>query len=305
MLKENFIQFENTTYSYPVLTNEINEDGQPVLPKPVYQNFCANLEGGFVSLVGPNASGKSTFMLLASGRLCPQSGTVKILGVDTKKFFITQNFDTGTGTTIPLDIANPATEEEKNLLSSFVYQNMEFENEEKVGELLEMVFQNGGHNKNSSNNKINISGNFFDDVIKIAELEQLTSRKLNALSKGETQRVLFAFSLLYGSKSIFMDEPFFAMEQKQKENALSFLRTYSSENNIPVYISMHELELSQKYAEKILLFYPNRDLDFGTPEEVLTTEALEKAYGVPVAMLKDAEKLTRKQIQEDIQHLKD
>lgn len=304
MLKENFIQFENTTYSYPVLTNEINEEGQPILPKPVYQNFSANLEGSFVSLVGPNASGKSTFMLLASGRLCPQSGKVKLFGVDTKKFFITQNFDTGAGTTIPLDIANPTTEEEKNLLSSFVYQNMEFENEEKVGELLEMVFQNGGHNKNSSNSKINIPGTFFDDVLKNAELEQLTSRKLNVLSKGETQRVLFAFSLLYGSKSIFMDEPFFAMEQKQKENALSFLRAYSSENNIPVYISMHELELSQKYAEKILLFYPNRDLDFGTPEEVLTTEALEKAYGVPVAMLKDAEKLTRKQIQEDIQHLK-
>ncbi|MBO7639488.1 MAG: ABC transporter ATP-binding protein, partial [Treponema sp.] len=60
-----------------------------------------------------------------------------------------------------------------------------------------------------------------------------------------------------------------------------------------VFISMHELDLTREFAEKVLLFYPNRDMDYGTPEEVMTDDSLEKAYGVPVAMLKKSEDMTR------------
>ena len=112
------------------------------------------------------------------------------------------------------------------------------------------------------------------------------------------QRVLMAFAVLYGSKSIFMDEPMFAMEDAQKHKAMEYLRDYSIKNKIPVFIAMHELDLSRKYAENVLLFYPNRDIDFGAPDEVLTNEALEKAYGVPVALLRETEALNRKSLNE-------
>lgn len=293
--ENNFLQFENVGFTYPVIAGDTDKDGNPILPKPVYDNFSANLPGGFVHLVGPNASGKSTFMLLASGRLCPQKGLVKIFGTETKKFFTPQSFDVATkdGKTagsIMLDMPNQDFEEEKNSLSSFVYQNMEFDTDDKVSKLLNFVFENGNHSKKEKS--------FFDDVIKIASLDSVLEHKLTGISKGETQRVLFAFSVLYGSKSIFMDEPFFAMEQKQKEAALEYLRDYSKTRNIPIYISMHDLDLSRKYAENILLFYPDRTMEFGTPQEILTQEALEKSYGVPVAMLRDTETLTRKQIEE-------
>ena len=75
-----------------------------------------------------------------------------------------------------------------------------------------------------------------------------------------------------------MDEPLFAMEFKQKENSLNYLKKFSNETGTPMYISIHELELSKKYADNVLLFYPNRDMTFGSPEEVLTKDDLEKAY---------------------------
>ena len=62
---------------------------------------------------------------------------------------------------------------------------------------------------------------------------------------------------------------------------------------------MHELDLSKKYADQVLLFYPNRDMSLGTPEEVLTDEDLEKAYEIPAALLKKKEDMTRKQLQEE------
>lgn len=272
MNNTDFITFKDVSYTYPALQDELDEEGNFILPKPVFEHFSATLPGGFVHLVGPNASGKSTFLLLASGRLSSNAGQVHLFGKDLAKM----------------------SEVERNLRASFIYQNMEFDTDDKTQELLEQVFMNGAFNgKETYKGK-----DLLQTVIEVFQLENVLQRSLKGQSKGEIQRVLLAFSLLYGSKSVFMDEPFFAMEYYQKEKALDFLKSYSNEKNIPMYISIHELELSKKYAEKVLLFYPNRDMDFGTPSEVLTKKALEKSYGVPVALLRDSEELTRKSLVE-------
>jgi iron complex transport system ATP-binding protein len=45
-------------------------------------------------------------------------------------------------------------------------------------------------------------------------------------------------------------------------------------------------------------------MEIGTPEEVLTREGLEAAYGVPAAMLKDKEQLDRRRLEEEADLLK-
>ncbi|MBO5137736.1 MAG: ABC transporter ATP-binding protein [Spirochaetaceae bacterium] len=284
-----FIQFQDVEFSYPPIEGDLDQDGKQIIPLPIFQHLTAELPGGFVSLVGPNASGKSTLMLLAAGRILPQQGKVFLLGKDTSTL----------------------TEDEREKLASFIYQNMEFESQETVSELLDYVYKNGCF---AGNGKKVVADVKFEDqnqgvafvaaetliaqVNIVLELQDLMEHRLTELSKGEMQRVILAFSLLYGSQSIFMDEPLFAMETAQKHRALAFVKGYCKTFGITVYVCMHELELNRMYPENILLFYPNRDMDFGTPEEVLTQEALEKAYGVPVAMLKDSEALTRKTLQE-------
>ncbi|MBP5752244.1 MAG: ABC transporter ATP-binding protein, partial [Treponema sp.] len=154
---------------------------------------------------------------------------------------------------------------------------------------------------------INKGASLLDEAIEVFELEKLLDHGLRQLSKGEIQRVLLAFSMLYGSASVFMDEPLFAMEWQQKKNALSYIRDYAEQTKTAIFISMHELDLTREYAENVLLFYPNRDMDYGTPDEVMTNEDLEKAYGVPVAMLKKSEDMTREtlnQISEVIPNLR-
>ncbi len=274
-----FLTFDNVSFTYPLMGDEIetDENGKPILPSPVFDYFTASLPGGFTSLIGPNASGKSTFMLLAGGRVKPQQGKVLLFGKDIAA----------------LDEAS------RSRLASFLYQNMEFEQDDAVKALLEQV-QTAGATRDAAQ-KQGVSSPALptlSDVISVFELEKILDRKLNGISKGEMQRVLMAFAVLYGSKSIFMDEPMFAMEDVQKHKAMEYLRDYSIKNKIPVFIAMHELDLSRKYAENVLLFYPNRDIDFGTPDEVLTNEALEKAYGVPVALLRETETLNRKSLNE-------
>ncbi len=272
----NILTFNDVRYSYPPVEGDVDENGKQIMPPVVFDHFSAELPAGFVSLVGPNGSGKSTFMLLASGRILPETGKIWLFGKETST----------------LD------EQEKNELASFLYQNMEFETDEKVSELLEYVYKNGllrGNAKGIKNSNLDL----LEEIKERFELNSLCNKKLNALSKGEMQRVLASFALLYGSKSVFMDEPFFACEEYQKEYSLEYLRDFVKATGTSIYISMHELDLTKKYAELVMLFYPNHDIDLGTPDEVMTDADLEKAYGIPVSMLKHSEIMTRQQIKDE------
>ena len=263
----NFIEFNDVSFTYPADEGEF-------LP-PVYDHFTGNIPGGFTSVIGPNGCGKSTFMLLASGRIQPANGKIYLLGQEINKL----------------------SEEKKNLLASVIYQNMEFESEDKVEQLLSFVYQNGALKANAKGIK---GSDLFAEVVDTFELSSVMKHGLTQISKGENQRVLLAFSLLYGSASVFMDEPLFAMEDMQKKTALEYLRAYSMETKTPMFISMHELDLTRMFAEKVLLIHPDRNMSYGTVEEVMTNDELEKAYGIPASMLKHNETLTREELAEQV-----
>ncbi|MGN0729535.1 ATP-binding cassette domain-containing protein [Treponema sp.] len=264
----NFIEFEDVTFSYPPVEGDLDENGNQIVPAAVFEHFSGGIPGAFTSIIGPNGCGKSTLMLLASGRLVPSSGKVRLLGQDIASL----------------------GEEQRCLLASVIYQNMEFESNDKVENLLSFVYKNGALKANSKGIK---SQDLFSEVVEQFELSSVMNHGLSEISKGENQRILLAFSLLYGSAGIFMDEPMFAMENRQKESALEYLRSYSQETKTPMFLSMHELDLSKKYSEKVLLIHPNKDMSYGTPDEVMTSDELEKAYGIPAAMLKHSEDMTR------------
>lgn len=277
----NIIAFNNVHFSYPPVEGDVDENGNQIQSPVVFDHFSAELPSGFVSLVGPNGSGKSTFMLLASGRLLPLEGKIWLFGKETASLF----------------------EEERSELASFIYQNMEFDTDDNVFDLLEYVYQNGLL-KGKAKGIRNAGEDLLVEIKNVFELNSLGKNKLNGLSKGEMQRVLLAFSLLYGSKSVFMDEPLFAVEDYQKHNSLEYLRDFAKSTQTTIYISMHELDLTRKYAERVMLFYPNHNIDLGTPEEVMTDSDLEKAYGIPASMLKHSEMMTRNQIKDESEMIK-
>ena len=275
------ITFNDVQFSYPAVEGDVDENGNQIEGAKIFDHFSAEFPSGFVNLVGPNASGKSTFMLLAGGRVLPSQGKIWLLGKDTSAL----------------------TEEEKNETASFVYQNMEFDTDDKVGDLLTYVYANGAL-KAKAAAVGGIKSDLLEEVKEVFELNSALDKKLNNTSKGEMQRVVAAFSLLYGTKIIFMDEPFFACEDAQKEKCVKYLSDYCRATGTTIYISMHEIDLTKKYAETVMLFYSNHDIDLGTPDEVMTDEALEKSYGIPVAMLKHAETMTRRQIKEESEMIK-
>ena len=67
------IEFENVSFKYGSGSNA-----------PVIKNINLSVEQGeFLCVLGENGSGKSTLSRLINGVLLPNSGTVKVFGLDT------------------------------------------------------------------------------------------------------------------------------------------------------------------------------------------------------------------------------
>jgi iron complex transport system ATP-binding protein len=262
------VTFSNVSFSYPkreieVVDGEIKPATNANETTEIFGSISAELPSGMMSLVGQNGIGKSTFLLLAGGRIFPHEGIIEVYGKSTHDF---------------ADAAiDPAVEHERNRYVSFVYQNMEFETEQPVGELLEFVYENGFYERKDPS--------FIPEIIKTLELENVVGKKTQHLAKGQLQRAIIAFSLLYGSKMIMMDEPVFACEEPQKDRIFGFLLEFSRANNVPIYYSAHNLELTQKYSDYMLLFDSNRNFKVGPTEELFQRKEIEAAYQAPIDTL--------------------
>jgi iron complex transport system ATP-binding protein len=251
------ISFQNVSFRYPEETSD------------VFCGLSLELPGGVVSLIGQNGTGKSTLMLLAAGSLLPTSGRVLMRGTDTREL---------------------PDEEGRHRLVSFIYQNMEFETEDSIGGLLELVYRNGYHEKKRPD--------FIPELVEVFELGAFLRRKTQEVSKGELQRAILAFSLLYGSSILMMDEPIFALEEPQKKRAMEYLTGYARREGISLYYSLHELALSEAYSDSIILFSRGKPPRIGPTAELFTRDTIEKAYEVPLVMLKRREEVYRKYLVE-------
>ncbi len=236
---------------------------EPAEVTEVFSSLSLDLPPGVVSLVGENGTGKSTLLLLAGARLFPTTGRVELFERDTREF-----------THAP---ANPELEEERNRYVSVVYQNMEFETEAPAGDLLEFVFENGYHGPEAKG--------LPSDVGRALELDSFRHKRTQELSKGELQRMIVGFSVLYGSKLVILDEPVFAVEPERQEQAFEFLTQFAADYNTSIYYSAHNLELTQNYSDYLLLFSKGGGLQLGPTHELFSRETIEAAYKVPYDML--------------------
>jgi ABC-type cobalamin/Fe3+-siderophores transport system ATPase subunit len=212
-------------------------------------------------------------MLLAAGSLLPTEGRVLLRGTDTREL---------------------RDEEERHRLVSFIYQNMEFETEQPIGDLLELVYENGCRGKR----RPDFITEFIAELVDVFELSSFLGRRTQEVSKGELQRAILAFSLLYGSPILMMDEPIFALEDYQKKRAMEYLTGYARREGISLYYSLHELDLSERYSDSIILFSRGKAPRIGPTAELFTRDSIEKAYEVPLILLKRREDVYRKYLTE-------
>jgi len=59
---------------------------------------------------------------------------------------------------------------------------------------------------------------------------------------------------------------------------LNFLKQLNRQNKMTLLIVIHDINLAARYSDKLVLLKDGEILDIGTPEKVITSENMEKAY---------------------------
>ena len=179
------IKVENLYYKYKKQNNFILNDINLEI------NSCE-----FISIIGNNGEGKSTFVKLLSGVLTPTNGNIYINDLDTKS---------------KKDFINIR----KNI--SIVFQNPE--NQiifERVYEELEFTLKNLNFSKDDIEKQI-------DNALELTSMKDFKYTNTSELSLGQKQKIVIAEALSINSEIIVLDEPTAMLDPISKKEIMKLL----------------------------------------------------------------------------------
>ncbi|MDR3581678.1 MAG: metal ABC transporter ATP-binding protein [Candidatus Pacebacteria bacterium] len=108
--------------------------------------------------------------------------------------------------------------------------------------------------------------------------ERILETPVGHLSGGQFQRALIAFALLGKPNVLILDEPTASIDKSGEEQVYELIHRLQDRFGMTVILVSHDLSFVYRYATRVLCI--NREeISYGTPEEALTPEALEKLYG--------------------------
>ena len=131
-------------------------------------------------------------------------------------------------------------------------------------------------------------------ALSAADALHLAGRSYLALSGGERQRVHLARVLAQlwpgaEGQTLLLDEPTSMLDPLHQHTILQAVRDFAG-RGAAVLVILHDLNLAARYCDHLLLLQDGRPHAYGTPDEVLTAEALEAVYGLQVLIHRHPER---------------
>jgi iron complex transport system ATP-binding protein len=229
---------------------------------PIVQNINLSLKTGeWLSLVGANGSGKSTLLKLLSRILSPQQGTVLLDGkaihtqpanvIAQKLALLPQQQTIPVGLTVRQLVSLGRTPHQP-----WWQWELNPEDRQKV-----------------------------EAAIQKTQLENLSDRPVEQLSGGERQRAFLALALAQEPQVLLLDEPTTYLDINYQLQLLELLKDLNQQQELTIVTVLHELNLAARYSSRIALLKQGQLWEVGTPEEVLTPEAIASVFGVEVCAI--------------------
>lgn len=242
------IVFENVSFSYTPSNTQL-----------ALENVSLRIKRGeFVAIIGPNGSGKTTFLRLLNCTLKPNSGRIVVFGIDSKEKdriqrmmgFMPQKEYISSGFPILVrDVIMMGLTARKGILSKIT---------------------------GSESERVKMS------LKAVALDERFLHKKFDELSGGLRQRVLFARCLAVNPEILLLDEPFNGVDVPSQE---VILRTIlKMKGDVTVIMVTHNINPILHHIDRVILL-KNRVIAEGSPDEVLTNENLKRAYGAEIPII--------------------
>lgn len=211
-------------------------------------------EGEFFIIIGPNGSGKTTLVRAISGALRTRRGQMEILGRPIRSY---SGKELARSVAVvpqmpPADV--PFTVAEVVLMGRSPHLSLLAIEKRKDLESAERAMS-------------------------FTSVQHLAGRRFDQLSAGERQRVSIARAICQQPRIIVLDEPTATLDLAHQIHVMDLLERLRKEEKITIIMVSHDLNLAAMYADLLLLLKGGSVVSLGKPEEVLTFQTLEQAYG--------------------------
>lgn len=217
--------------------------------------------GEFIGIIGPNGSGKTTF-LKALRRLYPlQSGEITLDG-------------------IPMD-----TLSEKEVASRIAYMQQQVAitfgyTVKDVVLTARYPYLSWWQNESEDDETI------AEEAMKQVGVWHLRDRVITELSGGERQRVFLAKALAQRTNIVLLDEPTAALDLVYADDIFRRGKDLCEEGKL-ICVVVHDLELAAKYCSRLILLSDGHVVADGTAQQVLTAAHLQHAFHLSSAVYED------------------
>ncbi|RJP31436.1 MAG: ABC transporter ATP-binding protein [Actinobacteria bacterium] len=210
--------------------------------------------GDFIGIVGPNGSGKTSFLRALSRTLRPREGLILLGEMDLYTMPVRQV--ARALAMVPQD--NPISFGFTALEVVLMGRNPHLGRLQGVGPYdLEMA----------------------RNAMEKANVWHLADRPVNELSGGERQRVIIAQALAQDTGLLLMDEPTQHLDINHQLTLLEMLSGMCASGQAVVMV-VHDLNLASQYCGQLIVIRRGREFARGTPAEVLTSAVLQEVFGV-------------------------
>ncbi|MCK9197347.1 MAG: ABC transporter ATP-binding protein [Syntrophales bacterium] len=240
MDRNQIVKFKNVCFAY---------DGAPVLDDV---SFTIQ-ERTFISIVGPNAGGKTTLLKLMLGLLKPSRGTIEIFGQNPEK-------------------ARPRI--------GYMPQYVQFDPNFPVSVLDVVLMGRLGHGVRFGPYRKADKEIALEALHKL-EMDKARHRPFMALSGGQRQRVLIARALTAEPELLLLDEPTSNVDMAVETELFELLNTMSE--TITVVVVSHDLGFVSQYVQSVVCV--NRRVMMH-PTTAVTGEVISALYGADVRMVR-------------------
>ena len=115
-------------------------------------------------------------------------------------------------------------------------------------------------------------------LLKRVGLADFANRRADELSGGQRQRVGIARAVMQSPGLLLADEPTSSLDPKTSVEIMEVMRDLAAENNIPVMINIHQVELGKRFAQRVIGMSSGLVVYDGAPDG-LNSDILKKIYG--------------------------
>ena len=217
--------------------------------------------GNLVGLIGPNGAGKTTLLRAMSGILRATEGTVRLNGADMASL---------SSQAVAADVA---------LVPQIAPYTHGFTS-------MELVMMGRYPHLGRFQVEGREDGRIAERAMRLTETERYAERTLDTLSGGERQRVFVARALAQQPRFLLLDEPTSNLDVLHQLQAMELVRSLVNDGLTAV-AAIHDLNLAARYCDRLALMKSGRIVAEGVPEDVLSPETLEAAFGVRAAVYRD------------------